>query len=349
MSLRCRNTNAMTHGTHSTDSPAKIAPTGPPPVTDSRLYRASGAVIRFVLVMNRFGQKKSFQMYWPVMIITAEMAGQDIGIMTCRMIRRCPAPSILAASSSSVGMVRKCCRSKKIAMTWMSAGMMRLTWLFSRCRYFTTTNSGTAETWLGRVSAARNKVKITSRPRNSIRANAYAASTLTTAAPTTTASVTTTGIIAGPAQITTGASRLAGHRAALRAAGSDCDHSLTAYGDFRIDGGYAAAKQLLRLQRPPDGLLISNDLMTIGGLQAIAEAGLSIPGDIAVVGFDNASWATAFRPPLTVVTQPTYEIGQVAADLLLRRVSGEKFPPRHVVLRAKLVERESSRRSPQAG
>jgi LacI family transcriptional regulator len=138
-----------------------------------------------------------------------------------------------------------------------------------------------------------------------------------------------------------------GQLSARRAAGRASDHALTAYGDFRTDGGYAAAKQLLRLQRPPDGLLISNDLMTIGGLQAIAEAGLSIPGDIAVVGFDNASWATAFRPPLTVVTQPTYEIGQVAADLLLRRVSGEKFPPRHVVLRAKLVERESSRRSPQ--
>jgi LacI family transcriptional regulator len=154
------------------------------------------------------------------------------------------------------------------------------------------------------------------------------------------------GIIAGPAQITTGATRLAGYRAALRAADRDNDQTLTAYGNFRTDGGYAAARKLLQLPQPPDGLLISNDLMTIGALQAIAEAGLSIPDDIAVVGFDNASWATAFRPPLTVVTQPTYEIGEVATDLLLRRVSGEQFPPRHVVLRAKLVERESSRRLP---
>ncbi len=53
--------------------------------------------------------------------------------------------------------------------------------------------------------------------------------------------------------------------------------------------------------------------MTVGGLQAIAEAGLAIPGDIAVVGFDDASWATALRPALTVVAQPTYEIGQTAA------------------------------------
>ncbi|HZR49920.1 MAG TPA: substrate-binding domain-containing protein [Streptosporangiaceae bacterium] len=82
--------------------------------------------------------------------------------------------------------------------------------------------------------------------------------------------------------------------------------------------------------------------MSIGALRAIGEAGLSIPADIAVVGFDNASWATALRPPLTVVTQPTYEIGQTAADLLLRRVSGEKFPPRRIVLKAQLVARASS-------
>ena len=66
---------------------------------------------------------------------------------------------------------------------------------------------------------------------------------------------------------------------------------------------------------------------------------------IAVVGFDDVSWATAFRPPLTVVAQPTYQIGQTAAKLLLRRVNGEKFPPHHVVLQAELIERASSQRA----
>jgi LacI family transcriptional regulator len=63
-----------------------------------------------------------------------------------------------------------------------------------------------------------------------------------------------------------------------------------------LGAGSRPHRSLLSLQRPPDGLLISNDLMTIGGLQAIAEAGLAIPDDIALVGFDNASWATALRP-----------------------------------------------------
>jgi LacI family transcriptional regulator len=152
------------------------------------------------------------------------------------------------------------------------------------------------------------------------------------------------GFIAGPVQTTTGASRLAGYRAALRAAGRPLDPSLTAYADFRTEGGYVATRQLLRQRRPPDGLLFANNLMTVGGLRAIAEAGFAIPHDIAVVGFDDVIWATALQPPLTVVAQPTYEIGQTAAKLLLRRVDGEAFPPRRVVLQAELIERASSQR-----
>jgi LacI family transcriptional regulator len=154
------------------------------------------------------------------------------------------------------------------------------------------------------------------------------------------------GFVAGPVAITTGAGRLAGYRAALRAAGRPEDAELIAYADFRTEGGYAATRQLLHSRRPPDGLVISNNLMTVGGMQAIAEAGLRVPDDIAVVGFDDANWATALRPPLTVVTQPTYDIGRIAAELLLRRIGGESFPPKRVVLRAELVERGSSRRPP---
>jgi LacI family transcriptional regulator len=154
------------------------------------------------------------------------------------------------------------------------------------------------------------------------------------------------GLVAGPVKTTTGASRLAGYRAALRAARRTLDPALISYADFRAEGGYAATKQLLRQRRPPDGLLFSNNLMTVGGLQAIAEAGLAIPEDIAVVGFDDDIWATALRPPLTVVAQPTYEIGQTAVKLLLDRIDGDKARARHVVLRAQLIVRASSQRTP---
>src|SRR5580698_8584825 len=107
------------------------------------------------------------------------------------------------------------------------------------------------------------------------------------------------GFVAGPIEISTGASRLAGFRAALKEAGRPDDATLIAYANFRTEGGYAATRQLLQSRKPPDGLLISNNLMTVGGMQAIAEAGLDVPDDIAVVGFDDANWATALRPPLT--------------------------------------------------
>ncbi|MQA03090.1 MAG: substrate-binding domain-containing protein [Streptosporangiales bacterium] len=149
------------------------------------------------------------------------------------------------------------------------------------------------------------------------------------------------GIVAGLLSTTTGARRLAGYKAALKQAGIELDEELVAKADFRLEGGYQAAKQLLDRGRP-DAVFASNNLMTIGTLQALAEAGVAIPDDVAVVGFDDISWATALRPPLTAVRQPTYEIGARAAELLLGRVAGDAAEPRHVVLSAELVVRGSS-------
>ena len=156
------------------------------------------------------------------------------------------------------------------------------------------------------------------------------------------------GVVAGPATTTTGARRLAGYRAALRDAGMPADPDLVVNADFRIDGGRAATEGLLR-RNGIDGLFVSNNLMTIGALEALGSVGRSVPDDLAVVGFDDIAWATALRPPLTVVTQPTYEIGRRAAELLLARVRGDDSPPQHLVLPATLVVRESSLRSARRG
>jgi hypothetical protein len=146
------------------------------------------------------------------------------------------------------------------------------------------------------------------------------------------------GLAAGPVQTTTGASRLAGYRAALRDAGRTLDPSLIAYGDFRTEGGYAATRHLLRQRRPPDGLLISNNLMTVGGLQAIAEAGLGIPRDIAIVGFDDSSWATA----------PIAHGGR-AADLRDRVPGSEAPAPPHRRGEVPTAPRGSTGRAHRAG
>lgn len=152
------------------------------------------------------------------------------------------------------------------------------------------------------------------------------------------------GFVAGPTTTTTGARRLAGYRAALRDAGMTADPGLVVNADFRIDGGRAATVGLLE-HDDIDGLFVSNNLMTIGALEALGSLGRSVPDDLAVVGFDDVSWASALRPPLTVVTQPTYEIGRRAAELLLARIRGDVSPPQHLVLPTSLVVRESSLRS----
>lgn len=148
------------------------------------------------------------------------------------------------------------------------------------------------------------------------------------------------GFVAGPAATTTGSRRLAGYKAAVRAAGLPEDPDLVVSGEFRIDGGRAATEELL--QHEIDGLFAANNLMTIGALETLGAHGIEPGSDLAVVGFDDINWATALRPPLTAVSQPTYEIGRTTAELLLRRIRGEQLPLQRIVLPAKLVVRQSS-------
>lgn len=148
------------------------------------------------------------------------------------------------------------------------------------------------------------------------------------------------GFVAGPAATTTGSRRLAGYKAAVRAAGLPEDPDLVVSGEFRIDGGRAATEELL--QHEIDGLFAANNLMTIGALETLGAHGIEAGSDLAVVGFDDINWATALRLPLTAVSQPTYEIGRTTAELLLRRIRGEQLPLQRIVLPAKLVVRQSS-------
>jgi LacI family transcriptional regulator len=149
--------------------------------------------------------------------------------------------------------------------------------------------------------------------------------------------------ITGPARASTAAERLTGYRAALRKAGREARADLIRHADFRHEGGYAAAIDLLRPRRRPDALFVTNNLMTLGALQAIADTGLRVPADVAIVGFDDAPWATLTTPPLTVVAQPTLEIGREAGRLLATATN--HTTTRHIVLSPTLIVRQSSERS----
>jgi LacI family transcriptional regulator len=147
--------------------------------------------------------------------------------------------------------------------------------------------------------------------------------------------------ITGPARVSTANDRLAGYRRALDARGIKADRVLVRRADFRQEGGHRAAAALLDRRPRPDALFVANNLMTLGALEAIAEKGLAVPDDVALVGFDDAPWTTLVDPPLSVVAQPTYEIGRQAARLLAEPAADGAS--RHLVLAPELIARGSTR------
>lgn len=150
--------------------------------------------------------------------------------------------------------------------------------------------------------------------------------------------------IVGPLDRSTAVGRLEGYRAAVRDSAAGYP-PLVRQSDFTQKGGYDAALALLDSPHRPDALFVSNNLMTIGALAAIEEVGLRVPDDIGIVGFDDMPWAALLRPPLTTVAQPTYQLGEAAARLLIRRIHGSEDPAQHVQLPVELIVRASSLRS----
>jgi DNA-binding LacI/PurR family transcriptional regulator len=150
------------------------------------------------------------------------------------------------------------------------------------------------------------------------------------------------GLISGPVHLSTARERRAGYEQAFLEAGLSVPEDLIRYGDFRQAGGRASMRELLALGPRPTAVFVGNNMMTLGALETIHDAGLDIPRDISIVGFDNMPWATWFRPPLTTVEQPTREIGATAARLLLARLREPDRPLQHIILKTKLVVRASS-------
>ena len=148
-------------------------------------------------------------------------------------------------------------------------------------------------------------------------------------------------LLGGPSKHSTAKERERGYEDALRAAGRPLRPELVYYGDFREGGGYDGMKALIALPHRPTAVFVANNLMTLGAFRALHEAGIRIPEEIAVVGFDDMPWATSLNPPLTVASQPSQEIGSSAADLLLDRIARPDRAIRHLILETKLVVRAS--------
>jgi LacI family transcriptional regulator len=151
------------------------------------------------------------------------------------------------------------------------------------------------------------------------------------------------GMIGGPAGTSPSDHRLEGHRIALRDAGISYDPQLLAIGDFTRAGGATAMGTLLASRLHPRAVFCANDLMAIGAMDAIRDAGLHIPDDVALVGYDDIEAASLITPDLTTVVNPAYEMGRACGRLLLERMTGRRGGPRvEVVVPHRLVPRTSA-------
>jgi DNA-binding LacI/PurR family transcriptional regulator len=110
------------------------------------------------------------------------------------------------------------------------------------------------------------------------------------------------------------------------------------------EGGAQGMRKLLKLEKMPTAVVCHNDMMAIGAIQAVHQAGLRVPEDISITGFDNIDLAAYINPPLTTFHQPRYELGQQAANMMLHVLNGDKGSqqPDVVVLRGKLIVRAST-------
>ena len=147
--------------------------------------------------------------------------------------------------------------------------------------------------------------------------------------------------IAGPAETKPGADRILGYRAEMNALGLEIHPGFIAEGDFYAESAEQLMQSLLRRPTPPTAVFAAADMMALGAIRAIHAAGLSVPGDIAVVGFDDIRLAELLSPPLTTIRQNMLGIGLAAARALVEQIENPDSTPPVLTLPVELVVRAS--------
>jgi LacI family transcriptional regulator len=153
------------------------------------------------------------------------------------------------------------------------------------------------------------------------------------------------GIIVGPEAVYTAQERLKGYIRVHEDYGREVFPDLIKYGDYQMQSGYELFQELLRLEPPPTAVYVTNYEMTLGAVIAINETNLKMPDDLSVIGFDNLALARIVKPALSIVVQPVQQIGEVAAQILLKRLKGDQSDfPAVIRLKTELLLRDSVRK-----
>lgn len=139
--------------------------------------------------------------------------------------------------------------------------------------------------------------------------------------------------IAGPRDVETSVARVSGWRTALSRADLPIDEGLVEHADFRVDGGSAAMSRLLDRRERPDAVFVANNLMSVGALRALRDAGIH-PPEIGIASFGALPFSTSAPTGVSMVSLPARELGASAARILLARIGGDRQEPRTIVLDA---------------
>ena len=135
--------------------------------------------------------------------------------------------------------------------------------------------------------------------------------------------------------------RLRGYQQALASNDINFDPALIHPGNWEPSAGYEGTRALMALPEPPDAFFCANDMMAMGCFEALKELGLAIPADISVIGFDDREIAQFMHPGLTTLLLPQYEMGRLAAELLIEQTGGLKVRHNQLKVECPLVERHS--------
>jgi len=149
-------------------------------------------------------------------------------------------------------------------------------------------------------------------------------------------------VIGGPSDMLCTQARIDGYRSALERAGLPVDRNLIRYGDFRHEGGFRESYALLTSPEPPTAIFAGSDQQAMGAYEAARQAGMQIPSDVSIVGFDDLPLCQWLSPPLTSVRQPLEEMGRVAARTLLQLIDGQPLVSTRVELATELRVRLST-------
>lgn len=150
------------------------------------------------------------------------------------------------------------------------------------------------------------------------------------------------GFIGGSLDLMVTCDRLAGYKEALKNANLQLDSEYVVHEEFLESGGREGVRKLFQLKDPPTGLVITDDIMALGVLNALHEWDVRVPEDVALISFNNIMIAEFATPPITSVDINIYRLGYAACEILLDKIQQKKRLPEHLIVSHQIVKRKSS-------